>query len=280
MEHTLNQRISRFYDDSTPLWLNTWGEHMHHGHYGSDGSERKSHRQAQLDLIEAVLNWGDAGRPKRILDAGCGVGGSARYLARKFDAAVTGYTLSGVQAARGQEYNIAAGLEEQVELHTGDVTRLSPETAGTFDLIWSLESAEHMADKRDLLDRFHRLLRPGGQLLLVTWCHRSVPPALDRNEQQLLEKICELYHLPPLISLNDYERLARLTGFGHVQTADWTSAVAPFWKAVIRSALNPRNWPGLMRSGPGTIKGAWAMRYMVQGYRQGTLQFGLLQGKK
>jgi tocopherol O-methyltransferase len=84
----LNERIRDFYDGSTQLWLNTWGEHMHHGYYGLDGSERKDHQQAQLDLITESLKWAGVESANRILDAGCGVGGSARVLAQLYDANV------------------------------------------------------------------------------------------------------------------------------------------------------------------------------------------------
>ena len=53
----LNERIRAFYDQSTPLWLATWGEQMHHGYYGPDGRRPVDHRQAQLDMIEELLNW-------------------------------------------------------------------------------------------------------------------------------------------------------------------------------------------------------------------------------
>ncbi|MEO6038751.1 MAG: class I SAM-dependent methyltransferase, partial [Saprospiraceae bacterium] len=93
MDDSLNQRIGHFYDRSTPIWLDTWGEHMHHGYYGPDGQAKKDHRQAQVDLVEEMLRWGGVGQVNRLLDAGCGVGGSARYLAQRFDATALGLTL-------------------------------------------------------------------------------------------------------------------------------------------------------------------------------------------
>ena len=228
MTSTLNQRIRRFYDESSPLWLDTWGEHMHHGYYGPDGRERKDNRQAQLDLIEEMLRWGGVEGAARILDAGCGVGGSARYLSHRFGATALGLTLSPVQAERGRAFNERAGLSDRVELRVQDVLTLDPAAEGPFDLIWSMESAEHMADKRGLIELFHQVLAPGGRLLMATWCHRPEPPALTRPEQRLLGQLYELYHLPPMISINHFGKLARAAGFEQVQTDDWTAAVAPF----------------------------------------------------
>jgi tocopherol O-methyltransferase len=279
----LNRRIRDFYDASTPLWLNTWGEQMHHGYYGPDGKRKVDHGQAQIDMIEQLLHWGGVADRSftRFLDAGCGVGGSSRYLARRYPGAEgLGVTLSPVQAHRGNGYNREAGLSDRVTLIAKDVYALQAEQTGTFDLIWSMESAEHMADKEGLFRLFHEMLRPGGTLLMATWCHRPEPPYLSPTDQYNLQQICQLYHLPPLVSVPRLAKAARSVGFAEVQTDDWSDAVAPFWDAVIKSGLDPRNWPGLLRSGIGTIRGAWAMRYMKKGFASGAIRYGVVSARK
>jgi tocopherol O-methyltransferase len=137
-----------------------------------------------------------------------------------------------------------------------------------------------MGDKKGLLQLFHDLLSPGGKFLMITWCHHDEPPALTSAEKKLLEKIYRVYPLPPMVSVSTLGRLAGEVGFTKVQTDDWSAAVAPFWKAVIRSAFSWRSVRGLWRSGWPAIQGAWAMRYMTEGYRRGTIKFGLVQGQK
>jgi tocopherol O-methyltransferase len=271
----LNDRIRHFYDRSTPLWLEVWGEHMHHGYYGPDGRERKSHRQAQVDLLEALLEWGGIPRAERLFDAGCGVGGSARYLAKKWNAQALGFTLSPVQAQSAKTRNIAAGLDDRVRVKTRDMLSLRADE-GPFDLVWSLESAEHIADKRRILQVFFEALRPGGRLMLVTWCRRREPP-LSAKEEALLERIYRHYHLPPMVSIEQYAEWCEAIGYDNVRIADWSQAVAPFWPAVIRSTMSWRSVLGLLLAGRSTIRGAWAMRHMRRGYRWGTIRFGLLQ---
>ena len=102
---TLNEGIASFYDESSGLWEDVWGEHMHHGFYPG-GRKRSDHRAAQVDMVDSALAWagvgvgGDLVRPGRVLDVGCGIGGSSRHMARKFGCAAAGITLSPVQAAR------------------------------------------------------------------------------------------------------------------------------------------------------------------------------------
>ncbi|CAH1000489.1 2-methyl-6-phytyl-1,4-hydroquinone methyltransferase [Neolewinella maritima] len=279
MPEGLNERIRAFYDQSTPLWLNTWGEQMHHGYYGPDGKREVDHQQAQLDMIDELLAWG--GAPPSVtsfLDAGCGVGGSSRYLAGKYPQATgLGVTLSPVQAEHGNEYNALSGVDDRLRIIAKDVYTLDPEVDGTYDLIWSMESAEHMADKQGLFELFHRMLKPGGRLLMATWCHRPEPPYLSPSEQYTLQQICKLYHLPPMVSIPQLADSAAAAGLQDIQTADWSASVEPFWGAVIKSGLDPRNWPGLVRSGMGTIQGAWAMKYMRQGFASGAIQYGVLR---
>ena len=53
-------------------------------------------------------------KPKSIVDVGCGIGGSSRYLAKKYGAECRGITLSPVQAERAQALADAQGLGDKV----------------------------------------------------------------------------------------------------------------------------------------------------------------------
>ena len=209
------------------------------------------------------------------------MGGSSRYLAKRYPGATgLGVTLSPVQAGRGRDYNRLAGVADRLRIEAKDVYSLNPQTDGTYDLVWSMESAEHMADKQGLVDLFFRLLKPGGRLIMATWCQRPEPPYLSPTDQYTLQQICKLYHLPPLVSVPELGVAAGASGFEGVRTEDWSAAVEPFWGAVIRSGLDPRNWPGLVRSGVGTVQGAWAMKYMRRGFATGAIQYGVVSAKR
>jgi tocopherol O-methyltransferase len=276
---TLQEKIQRFYDTSSGLWEQVWGEHMHHGYYGPDGKQLKERRQAQIDLIEELLRWANPQQVNQILDVGCGIGGSSLYLAEKFHASATGITLSPVQANRAKERAVAAGLSEQTCFQVADALAM-PFADESFDFVWSLESGEHMPDKQKFLQECYRVLKPGGMFVFVTWCHRATPPALTPDEQQHLEKIYQVYCLPYVISLPEYEQIAQEIGFQQIQTADWSEAVAPFWNIVIDSAFTPQAIVGLVRSGWTTIQAALSLGLMSRGYERGLIKFGLLSATK
>ncbi|OKH54961.1 SAM-dependent methyltransferase [Calothrix sp. HK-06] len=279
MNATLYQQIQQFYDASSGLWEEIWGEHMHHGYYGADGTEKKERRQAQIDLIEEVLRWAKIEQASHILDVGCGIGGSSLYLAGKYNASATGITLSPVQVIRAKQRAAEFGLSERANFQVADALNM-PFADNSFDLIWSLESGEHMPDKVKFLQECYRVLKPGGTIIVVTWCHRPLDTPLTSEEQKHLEEIYRVYCLPYVISLPQYEEIARQLPLHDLRTADWSTAVAPFWNVVIDSAFNLQALWGLLRSGWTTIQGALSLGLMQRGYETGLIRFGLLCGKK
>ncbi len=290
MTSTLKSQIQQFYDASSGLWEQIWGEHMHHGYYGPTGKEKKDRRQAQIDLIEELLNWAGVEQAKEILDVGCGIGGSSLYLAQKFNARAVGITLSPVQASRATERAQEAGLASEVQFQVADALDM-PFADDTFDFVWSMESGEHMPDKEKFLHECYRVLKPGGTFLMATWCHRPITAAtgdLTADEKQHLADIYRVYCLPYVISLPEYEAIARGARcanahnlpFQNIRTADWSDAVAPFWDIVIDSAFEPKAIFGLLQSGWTTVQAALSLGLMSRGYRRGLIRFGLLCANK
>lgn len=283
MTSTLFQQIQQFYDASSGLWEQIWGEHMHHGYYGADGRQQKDRRQAQIDLIEELLRWADIQQVDQILDVGCGIGGSSLYLAEKFNAIATGITLSPVQANRANQRAKEAGLSTgrpSAQFQVANALEM-PFADNSFDLVWALESGEHMPDKTKFLQECYRVLKPGGTCLMVTWCHRpSNEQPLTADEQNHLAEIYRVYCLPYVISLPEYAAIARTIGFQEIRTADWSTAVAPFWDVVIDSSLTLEAIVGLLRSGWTTIQAALFLGLMRRGYERGLVRFGLLSATK
>ncbi len=280
MTTNLYREIQQFYDASSQLWEDVWGEHMHHGYYGAEGNQKKNRSQAQIDLIEELLKWAQVQQSLKILDVGCGIGGSSLYLAQKFNASATGITLSPVQARRATER--AKSALSITQFQVADALNM-PFPDASFDLVWSLESGEHMPDKRKFLQECYRVLQPGGTFIMATWCHRSLTPPhgqLTSDERRHLADIYRVYCLPYVISLPEYEDIAHQVSFQNIRTADWSQAVAPFWDDVINSSFNVRAIVGLLLSGWTTIQAALSLGLMSRGYQRGLIKFGLLCATK
>ena len=160
----LKDGIAGFYDASSSIWLDVWGEHMHHGYYPSPNFA--DHRQAQIDMIDKSLEFAYHGepreRPRTMVDVGCGVGGSSRHIARKYGCTGRGISLSPYQIRRAKEFTEAQNLSGLLEYSVNDAMNM-PFNADSYDLTWSMESGEHMPDKHKFVDELVRVTAPGGR---------------------------------------------------------------------------------------------------------------------
>jgi tocopherol O-methyltransferase len=281
----LSDGIASFYDASSGIWESTWGEHMHHGYYGRDGGQAKEHVQAQVDMVDETLAWANvdpASPPKNVLDVGCGIGGSSRHIARKYGGSGVGITLSPVQAKRAQQLSDTQGFDGRLSFQVADALAM-PFADNSFDLVWSMESGEHMPDKRQFVSELARVCKPGGRVIVVAWCHRDLregEAALAPKEEKLLGRINRAYYLPRWCSAADYVKLMGESGLSGISTDDWTASVRRFWPAVILSALRPRALWGLLRSGFSTLRGALVMPLMIRGQKKGIIKFALVTATK
>lgn len=286
----LKKGIAELYDESSGLWEDLWGDHMHHGFYdpGADVSgDISDHRAAQIRMIEEALRFAGVPEdpekwPKNVVDVGCGIGGSSRYIAKKYGANCVGITLSPVQAQRANALAASQGLSDKASFQVGDALE-QPFPDNQFDLVWSMESGEHMPNKQKFVSELARVAAPGGRIIIVTWCHRNLKPSeesLEKWEKDHLKKICDAYYLPDWCSSDDYVSLLNSLSLEDIKTADWTEYVAPFWPAVIRSALTWKGLTSLLRTGMKTIRGALVMPLMIQGFKKGVIKFVVITCRK
>lgn len=135
-----------------------WGEHIHLGTYNKaerkkpwGGYLRKNFIQAKYDFIDEMMEFGKIqtkGEGTKVLDVGCGIGGTTRYLANKFGpgTSVTGITLSPAQVKRATALAEERGLGN-AHFQVMDALKMDfPDNS--FDMVWACESGEHMPDKK------------------------------------------------------------------------------------------------------------------------------------
>ena len=101
----LAEQVGRHYDDLDTFYREIWGDHVHHGRWVSG---KESTEEAVIALIDAVAAAANVGEGSRVIDVGCGYGGTSRYLASELGAEVTGFTVSRAQ----HEY--ASGANESL----------------------------------------------------------------------------------------------------------------------------------------------------------------------
>ena len=158
-----------------------WGEHIHLGYYTDAeleaGYKKKDFIQAKYDFIDEMMKFGgidvSVDQGAKVLDVGCGFGGTSRYLADKLGpkAEVTGITLSPNQVKRGTELAKERGLSNTNFMVMNALEMEFPDNS--FDIVWACESGEHMPDKEAYINEMMRVLKPGGKFVMATWCQRD-----------------------------------------------------------------------------------------------------------
>jgi MPBQ/MSBQ methyltransferase len=117
-------------------------------------------REATVELAQrAQLQPG-----QRLLDLGCGLGGSARYLAAEHGSVVTGVDLTQEYVEVARELSRLVGLQDRVSFHAANALALPFEDA-TFDVVWTEYAQMNIEDKHALYAEIGRVLAPGGRLV-------------------------------------------------------------------------------------------------------------------
>jgi MPBQ/MSBQ methyltransferase len=224
-----------------------WGEHIHLGYYRDEdlakgartllGHKVKDFIEAKEDFVDEMFKFSKAEKSdiKTVLDVGCGIGGASRRLASSCigsGAKITGITLSQEQAKRANELAKNQNIPN-ANFQVMDALNMSFDD-NSFDLVWACESGEHMPDKKKYVDEMMRVLKPGGTLVLATWCQRETPPALTKDEQSRLQFLYDEWAHPYFISIEEYGRLVERANPGaNVALDDWTKQTIVSWRHSI-----------------------------------------------
>jgi sterol 24-C-methyltransferase len=147
----------------------------------------------------------------RVLDAGCGVGGPMRAIARFSGASIVGISNSAYHVARAAEHNRRAGLDGRCSLIHGDFLRI-PEPDGSFDAAYQIEATCHAPELEDAYREIHRVLRPGARFAGYEWC---ITPRFDPNdaEHRAIKRQIEIGNSVPELRTFD-DTLAALAAAG------------------------------------------------------------------
>ena len=167
MKTFTNQDVIHYYDQTEVHYRRFWKLDQSMGlHYGVWDASTHSIREAVLNTNQQLLELGHLTAADNVLDAGCGVGGSAIYLARHVGCTATGITLSARQVATATAFAQRAGVAAQTRFLERDYTDTGFATA-SFDVVWAIESMQTAPDKARFFREAARLLKPGGRLLIA-----------------------------------------------------------------------------------------------------------------
>jgi tocopherol O-methyltransferase len=204
--------------DYRTVWHNMENCAFHFGYY-SERVHQHAHALANSNKVLADIAGVQPG--DRVLDAGCGLGGSSFWLASHRAAEVVGISPVLSQIIRAREIARARSLDGLVRFEQADYTRTSF-PAGSFDVVWALESLCHAPHKEAFYIEAARLLRPGGRLVVAEYIRAS--RELDEEAEALISEWLDGWCMPDLSTREEHLASAVASGLSDVRLVDHTSS--------------------------------------------------------
>lgn len=265
--------IRTHYDLSTLFYRLLWGPHIHHGLWDRD----ESPSQAQLQLTETLARDAGIFPDARVLDVGCGMGGSSIHLARELNCDVTGITISRFQRLWAACSATWHGVSSRTRFQWQDAEQVQF-TPEQFDFLWSVECTEHLFDKAAFFRRATTWLRPGGRVAICAWLAGDT----DGNAalQRQVFDVCEGFFCPSLGTRDDYVSWFQQAGLVVEKVQDWTPRVTRTWE-ICRDRVNRTGvrWIARMLDRDQVM---FLDRFdtILNAYRSGAMQYGCFIARK
>lgn len=268
-----------------------WGEHIHLGYYTKEemekGYKKKDFIQAKYDFVDEMMKLGGISKFEdsnaKVLDVGCGVGGTSRYLAKNLgpNAEVTGITLSPNQVKRAGELAIEQGVPNANFRVMNALEMEFPDNS--FDIVWACESGEHMPDKEAYINEMMRVLKPGGKFVMATWCQRDdrLKP-FDNKDKRDLKFLYEEWTHPYFISIEKYAELIEATGLMEKPaTADWVDETIASWRhSIWVGVYDPRGFIFKPNKYYKCVRDGYCLERMHRAFKRGLMQYGMFAARK
>jgi phosphoethanolamine N-methyltransferase len=148
---------------------------------------------------------------QRVLDVGCGIGGSAFYMAQQYGVQVDGLDLSTNMLALARERCQSLGLTEKVHFLHANILEFTP--SYPYDAVYSRDAFLHIHDKAGLFAVIKDALAPGGKLLFTDYCCGE-----GEKSQDFTDYIQERQYA--LCTVAEYSRLLAEAGMSTISAED------------------------------------------------------------
>jgi ubiquinone/menaquinone biosynthesis C-methylase UbiE len=214
-DQATSESFQRYYEEAGPdyaAWSPNFNMHFGFFRWGMNPLSREAMLDQMNKEIQQRLHL-PTESPARVLDMGCGLGATLRSLARRLlHADLNGITLVPWQLEQGRQLNESSPEGQRITLKLGDyehTTHLSQ----SFDAVYAVESScyAHGANKSAFLKEAHRLLRPGGRLVVADGF--LGPGNMQGVQKSLYRKLCECWVIDTLGEIEPFQLELQRLGF-------------------------------------------------------------------
>ncbi len=208
-----NENIINYYNsckkDYQLLWKldRLWA--MHYAYLPADHKFTFHLASGIKEMNDQIAKRSSINKNSKVLDVGCGYGGTALHIAKKVGCQVTGITLVEEQAKTGNENIKKEKLDDKVKLLVGDYHHTNfPDNS--FDMIYGLEAVCY-ADEDKFLKEMYRLLKPGGEIIIIDAFR--IDRKYNEEEALLMKKWADGFAYKELKNVTKFIKKAEKIGF-------------------------------------------------------------------
>jgi geranyl diphosphate 2-C-methyltransferase len=195
--------------------------------------ERTTKELHRLETLQAELlldHLGKINPGQRIMDAGCGRGGSSLMAYERFGCQVDGISISRKQVDFANAQAHQRGIAGKVAFHQINMLNTGFET-GSMQVIWNNESTMY-TDLHDLFAEHSRLLKRGGRYVTITGCYNDVYGLPSRAVSTInAHYICDIH------PRSGYFRAMAANRLAPCHVLDLTDATLSYWQLRAQSPL-------------------------------------------
>ena len=227
-----NKDIEQYYDLSQTHYKRVWDlKRSRSLHYGYWDATTKNFHEALLNINKILAQKAGISKHHKVLDAGCGIGGSSLWLAKNIGCNVTGISLSAKQVQNANNLAYAENLQSLAIFEQQDFTATNYE-AESFDIIWAIESVCHASDKSKFINEAYRLLKKGGKLILADFFKQE---NLAEKDAALIKQWANGWAIDDFATIQNFTKQLNTAGFHHDNIEDATAKIIPSAKRLYRA---------------------------------------------
>jgi cyclopropane fatty-acyl-phospholipid synthase-like methyltransferase len=183
-QNKFHQDIIHFYNTTENSYIDGWDLNNSLAmHYGYWDQKVKSFPESLKRMNEVLMEAAEIKDGDRVLDAGCGIGGTSLFIAKEKKCQVIGISLSEKQIKKANTLAKQLNLETKASFEVQDYCETTFAN-NTFDVVLACESVCHAIDKKLFLNEAHRILKPGGRLVIVD----GFVSKFENNQHPIIKK--------------------------------------------------------------------------------------------
>ena len=219
------QEIIHYYEtcdiDYRLVW---WTDKSFSLHYGYYDSKNTGHNDAVLNTNRILANMAGIKSGDKVLDAGCGIGGSCLWLANKIGAQMTGINITAYQLTKAQKLARKHELEDKIRFEKMSFLDTTFED-NTFDVVWGMESVCYAENKEEFLIEAFRILKPGGRVAVADGFINDHDPKPEYEE--MTQSWLDGWAVPNLWGQKQFIKSLDDVGFTNINFTDASRNVMP-----------------------------------------------------